>query len=318
MTVQPLFETTGERIGSMLVFEDITAEQRVRTTMARYMSKEVVDQLLTADESVLGGATQVVSILFSDIRGFTTLSEGLDARDTVNLLNDYFAEMVEIVIDHAGILDKYIGDAIMALFGAPFGKPDDADRALAVANDMMVALRSLNRRFQNQGRPTLKIGVGVATGDVVVGNIGSPLRMEYTVMGDRVNIASRLEGANKYYHTGILLDEATVKALKTQTLLREIDLLRVKGKDRPVAVYEALAYHDSLSFPSMIEVLAAFNQGLQEYRKGNWPAAIKPFKTALQLNPQDGPSAVYLERCRFYSKTPPPADWDGVWVMMDK
>lgn len=318
MTVQPLFETTGERIGSMLVFEDISAEQRVRTTMARYMSTEVVDQLLSTGESVLGGTTQVVSILFSDIRGFTTLSEGLGARETVNFLNDYFAEMVGVVINHAGILDKYIGDAIMALFGAPFCKPDDADRALAVANDMMVTLRGLNRRFQNQGRPTLKIGVGVATGEVVVGNIGSPARMEYTVMGDRVNIASRLEGANKYYKTGILLDDATVKALNTYTLLREIDLLRVKGKDRPVAVYEALAHHDSLSFPAMREVLEAFNEGLREYRKGNWLAAIKPFETASQMNPNDGPSAVYLERCRFYSKTPPPPDWDGVWVMMDK
>ncbi|MGH7092493.1 MAG: adenylate/guanylate cyclase domain-containing protein, partial [Stellaceae bacterium] len=249
---------------------------------------------------------------------FTTLSEGLGARDTVNLLNDYFAEMVGVVIQHGGILDKYIGDAIMALFGAPFGKPDDADRALAVANGMLIALRDLNRQFRDRGRPALKIGVGVATGEVVVGNIGSPLRMEYTVIGDRVNIASRLEGANKYYGTGILLDDATVESLNTNTLLREIDLLRVKGKDRPVAVYEALTHHDAQSFPMMLEVLDAFQRGLQSYRAGDWQRAIASFEAALQLHPGDGPSAIYLERCRIYKDIPPPRDWGGVWVLTDK
>ena len=318
MTAQPLFDPTGECIGSMLVFEDISEEHRVRTTMARYMSKEVVDQLLVSGESVLGGTTQTVSILFSDIRNFTTLSEGLGARDTVNLLNDYFAEMVGVVIQNGGILDKYIGDAIMALFGAPFGKPDDADRALAVANGMLIALRELNRKFRDQGRPTLKIGVGVATGEVVVGNIGSPLRMEYTVIGDKVNIASRLEGANKYYGTGILMDDATVASLNTNTLLREIDLLRVKGKDRPVAVYEALTHHDAQTFPMMMEVLDAFNRGLLSYRAGDWQRAMVLFEAALRLHPGDGPSAIYLERCRIYRDNPPPPNWGGVWVLTDK
>ena len=189
----------------------------------------------------MGGKTQTVSILFSDVRNFTGVSEALGARETVSLLNEYFGVMVEVVTRHGGILDKYIGDAIMALFGAPFAKPEDADHALAVGNGMLVTLRELNGRRSAQGKQPIDIGVGIATGEVVLGNIGSPSRMEYTVIGDKVNLASRLEGANKYYHSKILLDETTVQSLTNghANCLREIDLLRVKGKDRPVAVYES-------------------------------------------------------------------------------
>src|SRR5881409_1586974 len=168
------------------------------------MSSEVVEQVLAGGESELGGKTQTVSVLFSDVRNFTGVSEQLGARETVSLLNEYFGVMVEVVTRHGGILDKYIGDAIMALFGAPFAKPEDADHALAVGNGMLITLRELNGRRLAQGKQP--IGVGIATGEVVLGNIGSPSRMEYTVIGDKVNLASRLESANKYYHSKILLD----------------------------------------------------------------------------------------------------------------
>jgi adenylate cyclase len=316
LTAQPLFGPDGAPIGSMLVFEDITEETRVRATMARYMSSEVVEQVLAGGESELGGKTQTVSILFSDVRNFTGLSEALGARETVSLLNEYFAEMVEVVTRHGGILDKYIGDAIMALFGAPFAKPEDADHALAVGNGMLVTLRELNAKRQGEGKQPIDIGVGIATGEVVLGNIGSPSRMEYTVIGDSVNLASRLESANKYYHSKILLDEKTVQALKNGSCLREIDLLRVKGKDRPVAVYESLGYLDR--GPALEEAIDCFAGGLAAYRVSDWERAIQRFAAALELRPDDEPSRMYIERCRHYRETPPPEDWGGVWTLTEK
>jgi adenylate cyclase len=318
MTAQPLFGPDGAPIGSMLVFEDITEETRVRATMARYMSSEVVEQVLAGGESELGGKTQTVSILFSDVRNFTGMSEALGARETVSLLNEYFAEMVEVVTRHGGILDKYIGDAIMALFGAPFAKPEDADHALAVGNGMLITLRELNGRRLALGKQPIDIGVGIATGEVVLGNIGSPSRMEYTVIGDSVNLASRLEGANKYYHSKILLDETTVQALTngSANCLREIDLLRVKGKDRPVAVYESLGYLEP--GPTLEEAMDHFAGGLAAYRASDWERATQRFAAALELRPEDEPSRLYIERCRHYRETPPPPDWGGVWTLTDK
>ncbi|HZT87742.1 MAG TPA: adenylate/guanylate cyclase domain-containing protein [Stellaceae bacterium] len=318
MTVQPLFGPGGERIGSMLVFEDITTEKRVKATMARYMSKEVADQLLESGEAELGGKAQTVTILFSDIRNFTTLSEALGARETVSLLNEYFAVMYDVVTRHGGILDKYIGDAMMALFGAPFGRPHDADNALAVANEMLVGLRAFNRKRREANKQPIDIGVGIATGEVVVGNIGAPARVDYTVIGDSVNLASRLEGANKYYHTKILVDEATVQALTTSPLLREVDLLRVKGKDHPVAVYEALGYHDSENWPTLTKALVAFEEGLSAYRSGDWDGAIGRFEAALRHQAGDPLSLMYIERCRHYRDNPPGRDWGGVWVLTEK
>jgi len=318
LAAQPLFGPDGAPIGSMLVLEDITEEKRVRTTMARYMSSEVVEQVLAGGESELGGKTQTVSVLFSDVRNFTGVSEQLGARETVSLLNDYFGEMVEVVTRHGGILDKYIGDTMMALFGAPFAKPEDADHALAVGNGMLVTLRALNARRQAQGKQPIDIGVGVATGEVLVGSVGSPSRMKYTVMGESVNLASRLEDANKYYGTKILLDETTVQSLTNgqASCLREIDLVRVKGKDRPVAVYESLGYLEP--GPVLEEAMEHFAGGLAAYRACDWERAIQRFAAALESRSDDEPSRMYIERCRHYRKTPPPADWGGVWTLTEK
>ena len=318
LTATPLIDVADARIGSMLVLEDITSEKRVRSTMARYMSKEVADQLLAAGEEELGGKDQKVSILFSDVRGFTTISEALGARETVSMLNEYFTEMVDVIFDHGGILDKYIGDAIMALFGAPFPTAEDADNALAVANEMMLELGVLNERRRAAGKKPIDIGVGISTGDVVVGNIGSSKRMEYTVIGDSVNLASRLEGATKHYGSKILLSEFTVRELKRPALLREIDLLRVKGKERPVAVYESLGYREAEMAGALGPMLDAYGRGLAAYRERDWPTAVCAFQTALTLMPDDQPSAMYLERCRTYAASPPLGNWDMVWTMKEK
>ena len=316
MTVEPLFGPGHEPLGSMLVFEDITDEARVKATMRRYMSKEVADQLLASGEAALGGKMQTVTILFSDIRNFTGLSEALGARETVSLLNEYFAEMVEVVSRHGGILDKYIGDAIMALFGVPFGQPDDADHALAVANGMMVALSALNHRRRGRGDPPIQIGIGIASGEVVVGNIGSPTRMEYTVIGDSVNLASRLEGANKFYGTRILIDETTMRSVKEPGPVREIDLLQVKGKDHPVAVYESLGYLGAKAETE--RMIEAFLKGLSRYRARRWQQAIECFESALALRPEDQPSRLYIDRCLAYVENPPGDDWSSVCVLTEK
>jgi adenylate cyclase len=316
LTTMPLIDANQAQIGSMLVLEDITEEKRVRSTMSRYMSKEVADQLLSAGELELGGVEQKVTVMFSDVRSFTSIAEALGPRETVSLLNEYFTEMVDVIFQHGGVLDKYMGDGIMALFGAPLVGPNDADNALAVADAMMERLAGLNVRRIAGGHAPLDIGIGFSTGPTVVGNIGSVRRLDYTVIGDTVNLASRLEGATKQYGARILLSEMTVRDLKGQATLREIDLIRVKGKDRPVAVYESLGYRAQET--ALKGLLALHAAGIEAYRARNWTAASKAFEGALELYPEDGPALVYRERCALLARTPPPEDWDGVWNLTEK
>ncbi len=318
LTAAPLIDGTDQRIGSMMVLEDITREKRVRSTMARYMSKEVADQLLEAGEDALVGKDQRVSILFSDVRGFTTLAEAASARETVQMLNEYFTDMVDVIFANGGILDKYIGDAMMALFGAPFTGPDDASNAITAANQMMVALAELNTRRVAAGGRALDIGLGISTGDVVVGNIGSNKRLEYTVIGDSVNLASRLESANKFYGTKILFSEFTMRDLKSPEWVREVDTLKVKGKDFPVKVYETLLWRRGAASAAIETMLAAYAQGMAAFHARDWRAAEAAFAQALEAMPGDGPSALYVNRTRAFIANPPAPDWDGVWALAEK
>ena len=315
MTAVPLQDMRDKRIGSMLIMEDITREKRLRNTMSRYMSKAVMDELLEGGNAALGGVNREVSVLFSDIRGFTTMSERLGARETVAMLNDYFTDMVDVVFAHNGILDKYIGDMIMAVFGSVRSRQDDAANAVMVGSRMMMALRELNLRRAAVGQEQINIGIGISTGDVVAGSIGSPKRLEYTVIGDRVNLAERLQNANKYYGTGVLMCETTAARLRTPVRMRDLDLIRVRGMQRPVSLCEVLEHHTAESFPHMDEVIFAFAEAVAHYRDRNWDQAIRLFSEALKANPADRPSSLYLERCEIYRKTPPPADWDGVWSL---
>lgn len=315
MTAVPLQDMHDERIGSMLIMEDITREKRLRNTMSRYMSKAVMDELLEGGNAALGGASREVSVLFSDIRGFTTMSERLGPRETVAMLNDYFTDMVDVVFAHNGILDKYIGDMIMAVFGSVRSTTDDAANAVKVGSRMMMALRELNLRRNTAGQEPIRIGIGISTGDVVAGSIGSPKRLEYTVIGDRVNLAERLQNANKYYGTGVLICETTAARLSVPVRMRELDLIRVRGMQRPVSLSEVLEHHTTDTFPHMDEVIFAFAEAVAHYRDRNWDQAIRLFKEVIRANPADRPSSLYLERCEIYRKTPPPANWDGVWSL---
>ncbi|MFA6958834.1 MAG: adenylate/guanylate cyclase domain-containing protein [Thermoanaerobaculia bacterium] len=318
LTTVPLRDAKGDSLGSLLILEDITNEKRVRSTMSRYMSKEVAEQLLQEGEGVLGGKSQRISILFSDIRSFTNVAEALGARETVSMLNEYFEQMVEVVFRHGGILDKYIGDAIMALFGAPFEKERDAESAVATANEMIVVLREHNAKRWREGKAPIDIGIGISTGDAIVGSIGSPKRMEYTAIGDSVNLASRLEGATKLYGVKVLVSEFTVGAMKQAVPLRELDLMRVKGKDKPVTIFEALGHHDEASFPNMKDALDYYESGLALYRQQRWTEALQRFDAALRAHPGDGPSKLYKERAAYYLANPPGPAWDRVWTMKEK
>ena len=318
LSTVPLIDVKDRAIGYMLVMEDITREKRVKATMARYMTKEVADKLLESGEDALGGTAQVASVLFSDIRRFTTISEELGARETVSMLNEYFTEMIDVVFSHGGILDKYIGDAIMALFGTPFPGERDADNAVRTANQMMSVLAQLNERRRARNKAAIDIGIGISTGELVAGNIGSPKRMDYTVIGDTVNLAARLESATKYYGVPVLLSDFTVASLVDDWRLREVDLIRVKGRGEAVAVYECLDHYTPDSFPRMQETLAAYAHGLALYRDEDWNRAVGAFEETLACRPGDALARLHLERCRHYLEHPPPPDWGGVWTMAHK
>jgi adenylate cyclase len=320
VTVLPLLSHDDEQLGTLVMLEDISNEKRVKSTLARYMDPDLADRLLAAgsQEDVLGGNESVATVLFSDIRSFTTLAERLGPQPTVAFLNEYFARMVDCISANGGMLDKFVGDAIMAVFGLPVASDDDEDRALRTAIAMLRSLREWNGEREQRGEPSLDIGVGLSTDSVVAGNIGSPKRMDYTIIGDGVNLAARLESACKHYGARILLSELTVAKLKGVYRLREIDKVIVKGKTKPVGVFECLDYHDADSFPNLMETLGAFNEGLACYREGSFERAGDWFDQALKANPGDRLAAMYREQCASFAKSPPPSDWDGISVLAQK
>ena len=315
---QPLMNSDNEKIGSLVMLEDISTEKRMKSMMSRYMDASLADQLMGGDEDSLGGTAIVATVLFSDIRGFTPLTEKLGAQGTVALLNEYFTLMVDCLQAEGGMLDKFIGDAIMAAFGIPVAHDDDEDRAMRTAIAMIRELRKWNVGRIKQGLLPVDIGIGLNTDSVVTGNIGSLKRMDYTLIGDGVNLAARLESACKQYAARILVSDNTYSKLRGTYRSREIDVVIVKGKTQPVKVHEVLEYHDDESFPNMQDVLGQFNNGRDEYKKQNWAKAIKSFKAALVLNPNDRLSDIYIDRCKLMKANPPGDDWDGVWVMESK
>jgi len=269
-------------------------------------------------EDILGGNETTATILFSDIRGFTSLTEKLGAQGTVSLLNEYFTIMVECIQKEGGMLDKFIGDAIMAAFGIPIAGNDDEDRAVRACIDMIRELKQLNIRRQKQNDKPLDMGIGLCTDKIVSGNIGSPKRMDYTMIGDGVNLASRLESACKQYGTRILISDTTFKKLRGTYQIRDVDDVIVKGKTEPVRIYEVLDYHSAESFPDLMEVVNNYKEGRNKYRKGLWDQAIKYFDEALRCNPDDNLSKIYIDRCRQLKESPPQGEWQGVWVMTNK
>jgi len=315
LTVLPLTGAKAERLGTMLMIEDVSEVKRLKSTMSRYMDPNRADEVMKSGE--LGGTASIATILFSDIRGFTDLTEELGAQGTVSLLNEYFTVMVECIQSEGGVLDKFVGDAIMAVFGGPSAHEDDPDRALRAALSMMTELATYNARRLGEGRKPVNHGIGLNTDSVVFGNLGSPRFMNYTLIGDGVNVASRLESACKQYGAQLLISELTFRELRATYRTREVDKVVVKGKTEPVGVYEVLDYHTPETFPNMVEALGHFRSGVELYFAGSWDGAIKQFHDALRLHPGDKCARMYVQRCE-QLKADPPAQWDGVWVMTSK
>jgi adenylate cyclase len=291
-------------------------KRKVRGAFQQYVSPEVIRRLLNDPERVKPRKTEV-TVLFSDIRDFTTISESLDAQELADLLNSYLTEMTRIIFRHQGTLDKYIGDAVMAIWGAPFDEPDHAQRSCLSAVDMISRLSELQAQWREQGKPVLEIGIGINTGSASVGNMGSSLRHGYTAIGDAVNLASRLEGLNKEYGTHILVSDSTRNEVASDALLlREIDLIRVKGKLQPLTVYEILDPRiDSSSGKQLIEM---FDIARVAYKSHDWRAARAGFEAVLERWPNDGPSRIFIDRCAEYLEEGPASDWDGVHIMKHK
>jgi adenylate cyclase len=307
----PLNDLEGRERGQVLVIEDITRERRVKNTLTRYMARDIVEKILKDGEQQLGGVAGTATVLFCDIREFTALSEGLAAERVMDFLNQYFTLMVDEVLGHRGVLDKYMGDALMAVFGVPYPAEDDAPRAVRTALAMVRALGEFNARRAAQGLPPVRIGIGINTDKVVSGRMGSAKRMDYTVIGDGVNTASRLEGLTKQYCAQILISESTLKELGDEFYAREVDHVRVKGKRRPIGIYEVLG--DATYRPTPEQRL--FEVGYQAYCQRQFRLARDAFHAGAKRDPACG---IFLARCEAFLESPPREDWDGVWRMASK
>lgn len=298
-------------------FTEERGKKELKSTFQKYVSPSIVNEILSDPSNIeLGGRKMNLTVFFSDVRGFTTISEKLDPRALSDLLNSYLTPMTELVFQNKGTLDKYMGDAIMAFFGAPIPYDDHAKYACRCALQSVEKLKVLQEEYQRKGLPLIDLGIGLNTGEVSVGNMGSETVRNYTVMGDAVNLGSRLEGINKQYGTRIILSEFTYEAAKSDFVCREVDWVRVKGKILPVKIYELIAENKA---PSNIEeLLKWFQEGYQFYHDKKFEQAIQSFSNALNLNPEDSVTKLYVKRCQDYLTTPPPEDWDGVFTMTSK
>jgi adenylate cyclase len=304
-------------VGLKRFLAEETERKRIKTTFQSFVAPEVVNIMLRHPEKLrLGGERKELTVIFTDIRGFTTISEDMQPEALVDMLHSYLTPMTEIVIQHKGTMDKYIGDAVMAVYGAPLDLPDHADRACSTALEMIESLKKLCRAWQSKGWPELRIGVGINSGVMTVGNMGSERLFDYTVIGDHVNLAARLEGLNKYYGTMILASEFTAHDLQDSYILREVDRVKVKGKKAPVSIFEVRG----LGQPTEEEALFldTFQAGLSAFRQRRWQEAEKIFFDCLELCPDDGPAQLLLERCHHFLLSPPPPDWDGTATMTEK
>ncbi|MBW2699698.1 MAG: adenylate/guanylate cyclase domain-containing protein [Deltaproteobacteria bacterium] len=292
------------------------ARRRLRHAFAHYLAGDVIDDLVQNPKALkLGGERRELTVLFSDIRGFTSVSEGLEPGALSDLLNEYLTPMTQVVLAHRGMLDKYMGDAVMAVFGAPVPYEDHPAEACRTALVMLEELAKLQTAWRARGMTALEIGIGVNTGLMSVGNMGSAERFDYTVLGDQVNLGSRLEGLNKTYGTRIIVSEITRQAVGDAFAFRELDFVAVKGKQEPVRIYELL--HVGASDPEGDAWVCRFEQALQAYRGRHWSEAHRLF-TELVTERADAPAAVYVERCKGFVEQAPPENWDGVYRMLSK
>lgn len=286
----------------------------IKTMFSTYVNPSVVDELITNPEKLtLGGQRKELTVLFSDIENFTTISEHMPSEELVGLLNEYLSAMTDIIFEHDGTLDKFEGDAVMAFWGAPIPQKDHALRACRCALEMQRVIAGLRERWKTSGRPEINVRIGINTGEMVVGNMGGSGKFDYTVIGDSVNIASRLENANRAYRTRIMASQRTYDMVREHILGRELDVITVKGRTEPLRIYELLQPFNGSVEQSLGQFLDHYRNGLALYRERRWREARACFEAALALRPEDYPTHLFIERSRLYDSSPPPEGWNGVF-----
>jgi adenylate cyclase len=286
---------------------------RYRKTFQQYVARSVVDSMLNTGElPKFGGERKTLTVLFSDIRSFTTYSEKYRPEVVVQRLSEYLTAMVDVILKNNGTLDKFVGDEIMAIYGAPYYFSDHAQRACETALDMVSALRKLQKNWSEHELEYFQIGIGINTGKVIVGNLGSIQLFDYTVIGDEVNLGARLEGANKHYSTTIIISESTYNEVKNKVIARELDNVRVKGKQRPVRIFELRGMQPLPAIEKDL-IIDVYTYGLELFKQRKWNQALHEFRRILRYFPSDGPARVYTLRCLEFIQNPPPDSWDGVF-----
>jgi adenylate cyclase len=291
---------------------------RIKKTWQHFMAKSVIDNMLESGEMpTFGGERRELTVLFSDIRGFTTYTERHASQEVVQRLNEYLSSMVEVIFKNEGTLDKFVGDEIMAIYGAPIPYKNHAEKACITALQMVSRLRELQRAWSHNNQDYFQIGIGVNSGKMIIGNLGSAQLFDYTVIGDEVNLGARLEGTNKQYGTTIIISEFTYKLVRRKVIVRELDLVRVKGKKKPVRIYE-LRGMGSIPRIEKELVIDVYHRGLKYYRERKWYQALTEFKRILEYFPTDGPTRVYIKRCLGFIENPPQESWDGVYEFTTK
>ncbi len=323
-----LFRYTSSTLSIILGYFGSTAyyfiAERKQKTMIKgmftqYVSSTFVEELVADPEKLkLGGEKKELSVFFSDIAGFSTFSETKTPEDLINFLNEYLSEMTKIVFDNNGTLDKYLGDAVMAFWGAPVPQPNHPYLACKSALLMQNRLKELQVKWKMEGETIIEARMGINTGEMVVGNVGGSQRFDYTVIGDNVNLSSRLEGVNKEYGTFILISDSTYEHVKNDFITREIDSIIVKGKTKPVNIYELIGFAGEELPSEKTNSLKIYSEALQLYREKQFSGAADKFTKVLELVPTDRASAVFVNRCKLLNENPPPEEWDGVFVMKTK
>ncbi len=294
-----------------------TERQNLAKAFQYRVGEKVMREMMAHPEKFKqGGERREMTVLFSDIRGFTSIAERMSPEELTKFINEYLTPMTEIVFEEDGTLDKYIGDAVMAFWGAPTGQQDHAARACSAALKMVKRLETLKAEWRARGRPDFDIGVGINSGPMSVGFMGSTIRGDYTVMGDAVNLASRLEGTNKEYETRILISEGTLTQVKDRFVARRLGAVRVKGKRRPVGIYELRDFGQPEGAEA--EAIAAFEEALAAYSDRRFDEAERGFRRVLALWPDDPPSLRYLEEIAVFEESPPGPGWDGVYTATTK
>ena len=298
-------------------FIESRGKRQLAHLFGQYIPPEIVDEMSKSPANFsLDGENKVMTVLFSDVRGFTTISEGMDPKQLTQLMNALLTPMTRVIHKHRGTIDKYMGDAIMSFWGAPLEDPDHARHALHAAMEMMVELKIMQKDFESRGWPPINIGIGLNTGNMNVGNMGSEFRMAYTVLGDSVNLGARLEGLTKEYGVNIIVSESTKESIPEFTY-RDLDLVRVKGKNEPIAIFEPIGHRDEIDEATTLE-LARYNQALQSFRAQNWDQAETDFFALSQIHPDRFLYQVYLNRVTHYKGHLPNDDWDGVFTHTSK